>query len=99
VGRAGELVPSAKEALVMDWYDAATEYYKRTFPHDGQLSILPAVWQRELVALMLINQEVNNGGYLQFLANHGREAYEYASRALQAIGARRMAQIVDHCQT
>lgn len=82
----------------MDWDDAANVYYERTFPHDGRLSSLPVEWQRELVALMLVNREVNNGAYLQFLANHGREAYEYASRALKAIGARRMAEIVDHCQ-
>ncbi len=82
----------------MDWNDAAAEYYQRTLPHDGQLSLLPADWQRELVALMLVNRDVNNGGYLQFLANHGREAYEYASRALRVIGARRMAEIIDRCQ-
>jgi hypothetical protein len=82
----------------MDWYDSAVEHYQRTFPHDARLSSLPADWQRELVALMLVNREVNNGGYLQFLANHGREAYEYASRALRAIGARRMAEIIDCCQ-
>lgn len=82
----------------MDWCDAAEEYYKRTFPHDGRLSSLPAEWQRELVALMLVGWQVNNGGYLQFLANCGRETYEYASRALRAIGARRMAEIIDHCQ-
>jgi hypothetical protein len=60
--------------------------------------LLPAEWQRELVALMLVNREVNNGGYLQFLANHGRNAYKYASRALRVIGARRMAEIIDCCQ-
>jgi hypothetical protein len=82
----------------VDWYDAAGAYYKRTWPHDGRLSSLPAEWQRALVALMLVNREVNNGAYLQFFANHGREAYEYASRALKAIGARRMAEIIDTCQ-
>jgi hypothetical protein len=82
----------------VDWYDVAGVYYERTWPHDGQLSVLPAEWQRELVALMLVNREINNGGYVQFFANHGREAYEYASRALEVIGARRMAEIVDACQ-
>lgn len=82
----------------MDWYDAASAYYKRTWSRDGQLSVLPAEWQRELVALMLVNLEVNNGAYLQFYVNHGREMYEYASRSLKAIGARRMAEIVDICQ-
>ena len=82
----------------MDWFDAASAYYKRTWRHDARLSSLPAEWQRELVVLMLANQDVNNGGYLQFFANHGREAYEYASRALKAIGARRTAEIIDACQ-
>ena len=48
----------------MDWYDAATRYNERTWPHDGRLSSLSTEWLRELVALMLINREVNNGGYL-----------------------------------
>ena len=82
----------------MDWYEAAGVYHERTWPHDGRLSVLPAEWQRELVALKLVNREVNNGGYVQFYANHGREVYDYASRALKAIGARRMAEIVDACQ-
>ena len=47
---------------------------------------------------MLVNKEINNGAYLQFFANHGREAYEYASRALKAIGAHHMAEIIDSCQ-
>src|SRR5262245_28326665 len=47
---------------------------------------------------MLVNREVNNGGYLQFFANHGREAYVYASRALKKIGARKMADLIDRCQ-
>jgi hypothetical protein len=88
----------AAEALAVDWYDAARGYYERTFAHDGRLSSLPADWQRELVALMLVNREVNNGAYLQFLVNRGRETYAYASRALKAIGARKMADIIDRCQ-
>ncbi len=82
----------------MDWYEAARKYYERTWPHDDQLSALPAEWQRELVALMLVNREVNNGGYLQFYANHGREMYVFASRAFTTIGAKRMAAIIDSCQ-
>lgn len=79
----------------MDWYDVALEYYER---HDYDLSSLPAEWQRELVALMLVNREVNNGGYLQFLSNHGRETYIYASRAMKQIGAYKMADLIDQCQ-
>ena len=82
----------------MDWYEAAGEYHERTWPHDGRLAVLPAEWQRELVALMLVQREIHNGGYLQFFANHGREMYLYASRALKVIGAWRMAEIVDTCQ-
>src|SRR3954451_4138529 len=81
----------------MDWYEAASAYWLNT-PDGAGLESLPSEWQRELVALMLVNREVNNGGYLQFFANHGREAYRYASRALKVIGARRIAQIVDACQ-
>ena len=82
----------------MDWYEAAGVYHERTWALDGQLSVLPVEWQRELVALMLVIREVNNGGYLQFFANRGREAYEYASRALRVVGARQMAEIIDRCQ-
>src|SRR5262249_33646480 len=41
---------------------------------------------------------INNGGYLQFLVNYGQAGYEYASRALKAIGARRTAEMIDHGQ-
>lgn len=81
----------------MNWYEAASEYYGNA-PDDAGVSSLPTEWQRELVALMLVNREVNNGGYLQFLTNHGREAYEYANQALRAIGAHRMAEIIACCQ-
>ncbi len=82
----------------MDWYDAAREYDQRTDAYGGRLDSLPAEWQRELVALMLVNQQVNNGGYLQFIVNCGRETYVYASRAFRAIGAKQMADIIDRCQ-
>src|SRR5206468_937122 len=69
-----------------------------TFPHDCRLSSLPEDWQRELAALWRLEADVNNGAYLQFLANWGRESYVYASQALKKIGARKMADIVDRCQ-
>ena len=84
-------------ATCANWCDIAWAYWLAA-PEDAGLEALPSEWQRELVALMLVNREVNNGGYLQFFSNHGREAYEYASRALRAIGARRMAEIIDRCQ-
>jgi hypothetical protein len=79
----------------VDWYDAAIEYRRRA---RYRLSALPADWKRELVALMLVNREVNNGAYLQFLGNHGREMYVWARRALSAIGAKHMADVIDCCQ-
>lgn len=82
----------------MDWYESAIEYHKQTYANDRGLASLTAEWQRELVALMLVNREVNNGGYLQFFVNHDRETYEYANRALNAIGARKMAGIIECCQ-
>lgn len=81
----------------MDWYEAASAYWLNA-PDRAGLESLPSEWHRELVALMLVNREVNNGGYLQFFVNNGREAYEYARRSLRAIGARRMAEIIEHCQ-
>jgi Domain of unknown function (DUF4375) len=84
--------------VAVDWYDAANEYARRTDAHDGRLSSLPAEWQRELVALARVERDVNNGAYLQFLVNGGRESYAYASRALKKIGAHTMAGIIDHCQ-
>jgi hypothetical protein len=82
----------------VNWYDAANEYDRRTNAHDGQLSSLPHEWQRELVALARAEHDINNGAYLQFLANGGRESYVYASQALRKIGAHTMADILDNCQ-
>src|SRR5207245_11456193 len=90
-------VPPTRRSAV-DWYDATTKYHKRTFPHECQLSSLPAEWQRELAALSRLEADVNNGAYLQFLSNWGRESYVYASQALKKIGARKMAAIIDRCQ-
>ena len=73
-------------------------YWERTWNHDGRLSALPEVWQRELVALYRLDNEVNNGGYLQFLANNGREYYVYASQLLKKIGATKTAALIDCCQ-
>ena len=82
----------------MDWYDATRRYHERTFPQDGRLASLPERWQRELAALWRLEADVNNGGYLQFLANWGRESYEYAIQGLKRIGASEMAKIIDDCQ-
>jgi hypothetical protein len=82
----------------MDWYDVTGKYHEQTFPHECRLSSLPEEWQRELAAIWRLEADVNNGAYLQFLANWGRESHVYASQALKKIGARRMAEIVDRCQ-
>ena len=82
---------------VEHWSTTAEEYYGRMSDEAG-LTALPAEWQRELVALMLADRDINNGGYVQFLANHGREMYAYASQALRAVGAARTATILDTCQ-
>lgn len=82
----------------MDWYDVTGKWHQKTFPHDGRLSSLAEEWQRELAAIWRLEADVNNGAYLQFLSNWGRESYVYASQALKKIGARKMAEIVDRCQ-
>src|ERR1700728_552067 len=83
----------------MDWYDATGKYHERTFSHDCRLSSLPEEWQRELAAIWRLEADVNNGAYLQFFSNWGRESYVYASQALRKIGARKMAEIIDRCQS
>jgi len=82
----------------MDWYEATGEYHEQTFSDECRLSSLPEDWQRELAAIWRLEADVNNGGYLQFLSNWGRESYVYASQALKKIGAHKMAQIIDRCQ-
>jgi hypothetical protein len=84
--------------LVVDWYDVTEACHKRTFAHECALSSLPAEWQRELASLWRLEADVNNGGYLQFLSNWGNESYTYARQALEKIGARRMAEIIEQCQ-
>jgi Domain of unknown function (DUF4375) len=101
IGAAGRLSLASghnEGRLVVDWCDATGRYHRRTFAHDGRLSSLPEEWQRELAALWRLEADVNNGAYLQFLANWGRESYDYASQALKKIGARKMAEIIDRCQ-
>ncbi len=87
-----------QEARAVDWWDAAEEYDRRTWTQAGRLDSLTAGWQRELVALERVQRDINNGGYVQFLVNCGRESYVYASRALKKIGAHSMAEIIDRCQ-
>ncbi len=82
----------------MDWYDVTGTYHEQTFSQDCRLSSLPHDWQRELAAIRRLEADVNNGAYLQFFANWGRESYVYASQALKKIGTRKLAEIIDRCQ-
>jgi hypothetical protein len=88
----------SEELRAVDWWVAAEEYDRRTWTQAGGLESLSVEWQRELVALERVQREMNNGGYVQFLVNCGRESYAYASRALKKIGAHTMAGILDRCQ-
>lgn len=82
----------------MDWYDITGKYHEQTFAHDCRLSSLREEWQRELAALWRLEADVNNGAYLQFFVNWGRESYVYASQGLGKMGAGRVAFIVNSCQ-
>lgn len=90
------LPPPSKRSA--DWYAMKDAAHGRTLDHDCRLSSLPTDAERELAALWRLEADVNNGGYLQFIGNWGRETYAYASQALKKIGARRTAEIVDQCQ-
>ena len=83
----------------MNWYDLGERYHQLTISHECKLSALPEEWQRELTAVWRLEMDVNNGGYLQFLAWWGRESYVYASKALKKIGALKMRKIIDDCQS
>jgi len=82
----------------MDWYSSCGKYHTQTFAHESRLSSLPDDWRRELAALWRLEADINNGAYLQFLVNWGRDTYEYAIQGLKKIGASRMAEIIDICQ-
>jgi hypothetical protein len=99
VGRKAIQFAHKQERCSVDWYDATGKYHEQTFSRECRLSSLPEEWQRELAALWRLEADVNNGAYLQFLSNWGRESYVYAIQALKKIGARKMAEIVERCQS
>lgn len=78
-----------------NWVDATDVYYQRIIPRDCRRSALRVVWQRERVALFLLDTELNRGGDLTFFVNRGREAYQDADQALRRIGADRTAEIFE----
>jgi hypothetical protein len=82
-----------------DWHDITEACHVRTFDRDCRLDSLPHEWERKLAALWRLEADVHNGADLQFLSNWGHESYRYASQALKKIGARRMAAIIDRCQS
>ena len=67
----------------MDWPTLTGKYHGLTFAHDSRLTSLPEEWQRELAALWRLEADVNNGAYLQFLVNWGKESYRIALQALK----------------
>jgi Domain of unknown function (DUF4375) len=84
--------------MTTDWYAVSGKAHERTFAHECLISSLRHEWERELAAIWRLESDVNNGAYLQFLGNWGRENYEYASQALHKIGALKMAEITNTCQ-
>jgi hypothetical protein len=82
----------------MDWYDVSSNPHRRTLAYGGRLDALSNDWERELAALWRLEADVNNGAYLQFLGNWGRDSYVYAAHALHRIRAVTMASIVEQCQ-
>jgi hypothetical protein len=93
-----DLVCCSTLGVIMDWSAVTRNAHERTLGHGAPLSSLPMEWERELAALWRLETDLNDGLYLDFLTNWGRESYHYASRALEKIGARRMAAIVHACQ-
>ena len=79
------------------WYDTTDRYAEMTDAANGGLMSLPQEWQRELAAISLLEGNVNNGGYLQFIENGGSQYYDYAVAALRKMGANKMAQIIEAC--
>lgn len=83
----------------MDWYALTLKYHKLSAEHDYRLQDLETDWQRELAAIYRLEADVNNGGYLQFVANWKRENYEFALQGLVSMGATQMAEIVRESQS
>lgn len=82
----------------MDWYEYSGSRHAATLDNDGRLDSLAHEWERELASLWRLEADVNNGAYLQFLANWGYDTYGYARAALHKIGAYSMARLIEECQ-
>lgn len=83
----------------MDWDELTGSFHEMTLGHDGRLDSHSDDWQRELAALWRLEMDVNNGGYLQFLANWGGESLRYSKSGLNAMGAVTMHKLIEDCES
>ncbi|WP_145322154.1 DMP19 family protein [Paenibacillus xylanexedens] len=68
------------------WYEYALSFVgKKNESEQGWAALTSN--EQEIAALWLLEVDVFNGGFIQFFCNWGEEAYRYALRALQTIGA------------
>ncbi|MGN7413440.1 DMP19 family protein [Paenibacillus sp. SAF-068] len=75
------------------WYDYAVLYVgKKNDSGQGWAALTSN--EQEIAALWLLETDVFNGGFIQFFCNWGEEAYRYALRALQTIGATQVTDII-----
>ncbi|MEC0127518.1 DMP19 family protein [Paenibacillus pabuli] len=75
------------------WYEYAVSFVgKKNESGQGWASLTPN--EQEIAALWLLETDAFNGGFLQFFCNWGEEAYLYALRALHAIGANQVLDII-----
>lgn len=82
------LADAAADALADAMIDADT--MGEALAHSGLTEA-----EEELRAVHTMEAEVNNGGFLQFFDNCGREEVEYARRGCARIGADHFARIVE----
>ncbi|MGF7029220.1 hypothetical protein J2T17_000125 [Paenibacillus mucilaginosus] len=66
------------------WFDFAAAFVRKK---DASGWDTLTSQEQEIAALWMLEADVYGGGFLQFFCNGGEEAYIYAVRALQAIGA------------
>ncbi|WP_334071423.1 DMP19 family protein [Paenibacillus sp. A14] len=75
------------------WYDFAGAFVDKKNASSLRWQVLTSD-EQEIAALWLLEADMYNGGFIQFFCNWGEEAYLYAVRALQAIGAVRALELV-----
>ncbi|SCY22211.1 protein of unknown function [Paenibacillus polysaccharolyticus] len=68
------------------WYDYALTFVeKKNRSAQGWTALSQT--EQEIAALWLFEADVYNGGFIQFFCNWGEEAYKFACKALETIGA------------